>query len=59
MARMKARRTKSTTMQARMEDDVKNTLQQYADTQGITLSELIRMTLRNLAGVVKDPNRPS
>ena len=59
MARMKARRTKSTTMQARMEDDVKNTLQRYADTQGITLSELIRMTLRNLAGVVKDPNRPS
>jgi len=56
---MKARRTKSTTMQARMEDDVKNTLQRYADTQGITLSELIRMTLRNLAGVVKDPNRPS
>ena len=59
MARMKARRTKSTTMQARMEDDVKVTLQRYADTQGITLSELIRMTLRNLAGVVKDPNRPS
>ena len=57
MARMKARRTKSTTMQARMEDDVKVTLQRYADTQGITLSELIRMTLRNLAGVVKDPNR--
>ena len=53
MARVKARRTKGTIVQARMEEDVKRTLQRYADQQGITLSELIRMTLKNLADVVR------
>lgn len=57
MARIKPRRTKGTFVQARLEDDVKTTLQDYADKQGINLSELIRMTLKNLATVVKDPNR--
>lgn len=57
MARVKVRRTKSTTMQARMEDKDKVVLQKYADAQGITLSELIRMTLKKLAVVVQDPPR--
>lgn len=52
MARVKARRTKATLMQARVENRDKAILQKYADQQGITLSELIRMTLRNLADVV-------
>ena len=57
MARIKARRTKGTIAQARMEIDVKHTLQRYAEQQGITLSELIRMTLKNLADVVKSGDR--
>jgi predicted HicB family RNase H-like nuclease len=53
MVRPKARRTKSTTIQARMEDNVKKILQRYADSQGITLSALVQRTLANLADVVK------
>jgi antitoxin component of RelBE/YafQ-DinJ toxin-antitoxin module len=57
MARPKARRTKSTTVQVRIEDADKVILQGYADKQGILLSELIRMTLRNLITVVNNPDR--
>lgn len=53
MVAPKARRTKSTTIQARMEENVKKLLQRYADSQGISLSALVQRTLANLADVVK------
>ena len=56
MARIKARRTKQTHMQARVDERDKNALQAYADKTGVTLSELLRMTVKNLADVV-DPSR--
>jgi antitoxin component of RelBE/YafQ-DinJ toxin-antitoxin module len=53
MARIKVRRTKPATMQVRVEDDVKRSLQHYADQQGITLSELIRTKLRDFAADIR------
>ena len=57
MARPKARRVKSTTVQVRIEDSDKAVLQSYADQQGILLSELIRSTLRNVVAVVVENRR--
>ena len=52
MPRPKARRTKQTMMQARMDDRTKRVLQEYADSQGISLSAVIQKTLNNLADIV-------
>lgn len=53
MPRPKARRTKAAYMQARVEDSDKEVLQRYADKLGITLSELLRMTIKNLADIAR------
>ena len=53
MPRVKARRTKAAYMQARVEDSDKVVLQAYADKLGITLSELLRMTIKNLADIAR------
>lgn len=46
---MKARYTKDDIVQARVPARDKEILQQYADEQGMTLSDLIRRTIRHLA----------
>lgn len=53
MSKAKARRSMDAMVQARFASDDKTTLEQYADKSGITLSALIRLTLKNLADIVK------
>jgi predicted HicB family RNase H-like nuclease len=53
MVRPKARKTKGSTLSVRLEDAVKKPLQEYADSQGISLSQLVQKTLGELAGIVR------
>lgn len=52
MAKRKARRSKSATVQVRVEPGLKAELQRYARSNDMTPSALLRLTLKNLAEIV-------
>lgn len=53
MPRVKARQSKDAFVQARVTASEKAILQKYADQLGITLSQLLQMTVRNLTVIAR------
>ena len=51
MPRPKARYTKSATMQVRVLPETKAILERYAERLNMTVSALLRLTLKNLADI--------